>query len=129
MAQALGGRVEKFSGGWAVGPQEYQFDTGPLQLNAWHQDQVVTPPEDAQTIGRNAFCAHAALLYPGQGLSVQAHPEFEDTVVQGLIDHRGPGIVPEQLLQSAQAGLGRADSRPVANRIATFFKQHAGVRI
>lgn len=129
MAQALGGRVEKYAGGWVVGAQDYDFDSGPLRLNAWHQDQVISPPEGAQIVARNDFCAHAALLYPGHGFSVQAHPEFEDGVIQGLIDHRGPGVVPDSLLQQAQAGLGRADSTPVADRIMQFFKQHAGLRI
>jgi len=128
MAQALGGKVAKYAGGWAVGARDYSFDTGPVRLNAWHQDQVITPPDGAQTVASNAFCAHAALLYPGRGFSVQAHPEFEDGVIQGLIDHRGPGVVPDPLLQQAQAGLGRADSRAMADRIAAFFKQHAGVR-
>jgi GMP synthase-like glutamine amidotransferase len=128
MAQALGGQVAKFAGGWAVGPQDYSFDTGPLRLNAWHQDQVITPPEGAQTVASNGFCAHAALLYPGRGFSVQAHPEFGDGVIQRLIDHRGPGVVPDALLQNAHDGLGRADSRPMAARIAGFFKQHASVR-
>ena len=123
-----GGKVAKYAGGWAVGAQDYSFDTGPVRLNAWHQDQVITPPDGAQTVASNAFCAHAALLYPGRGFSVQAHPEFEDGVIQGLIDHRGPGVVPDPLLQQAQAGLGRADSRAMADRIAAFFKQHAGVR-
>ena len=125
VAQALGGRVEKFAGGWAVGPQDYTFDVGPVRLNAWHQDQVVIPPDSAQTVGHNAFCAHAALIYPGKGFSVQAHPEFSDAVVQGLIDHRGPGVVPKPLLQAAQDGLGRADSQALAERIADFFTHHA----
>lgn len=128
MAQALGGRVAKYAGGWAVGPQDYSFDTGSVRLNAWHQDQVIRPPEGAQTVARNEFCAHAALVYPGQGFSVQAHPEFEDGVIAGLIDHRGPGVVPDALLQQAKTGLGRADSSPVADRIAAFFKQTAGVQ-
>lgn len=128
MAQALGGRVEKFAGGWAVGAQDYDFDTGRVRLNAWHQDQVVTPPETAQTVACNAFCAHAGLLYPNQGFSVQPHPEFPDSVVQGLIDHRGPGVVPDPLLKAAQSGLGRADSQPVAQRIASFFRHSAQVQ-
>lgn len=128
MAQALGGQVKKFAGGWAVGAQDYQFDTGPVRLNAWHQDQVITPPEGAQTLASNDFCAHAALLYPGHGFSVQAHPEFQDKVIHGLIDHRGRGVVPDDLLTRAKAGLGGADSSPLAARIAAFFKEHAQVQ-
>ena len=62
MAQALGGRVEKFSGGWAIGPQTYDFPDGPRTVQAWHQDQVVKAPEGAETVASNDFCRHAALL-------------------------------------------------------------------
>lgn len=128
MAQALGGTVAKYQGGWAVGAQNYSFDTGPLRLNAWHQDQVVSPPDSAQTIGANAFCAHAALLYPGHGFSVQAHPEYSDAVIQGLIEHRGRGLVPDALLDRAETELGGAQGDVIATRIAAFFKEHAQVQ-
>lgn len=128
MAQALGGKVEKFDGGWAVGAQDYMFDTGPVRLNAWHQDQVIMPPATAQTVASNDFCAHAALLYPGKGFSVQAHPEYDDSVLRNLIRHRGPGVVPDPVLQAAQAGLGHAESQGIADRIAHFFQQHARVQ-
>ena len=44
IAQALGGRVEKFEGGWSVGLTDYEIDGQTCSLNAWHQDQVVTLP-------------------------------------------------------------------------------------
>ncbi|PZX47128.1 GMP synthase-like glutamine amidotransferase [Roseinatronobacter thiooxidans] len=126
MAQALGGKVEKFAGGWAVGAQDYEIEGERLVLNAWHQDQVITPPAGAATIGRNAFCAHAALAYGRQGLSLQAHPEFEDSFIQGLIDTRGRGVVPDALLQAASASQGGArDSSAIGQRIAAHFKQFA----
>lgn len=126
MAQAMGGKVAKFSGGWAIGAQEYQIEGQQLTLNAWHQDQVITPPKAAQTIGQNAFCAHAALAYGTQGYSVQPHPEFDDRFIQGLIDTRGRGVVPEVVLQKAQTrqgGLRHANL--IAQRIAAHFKQFA----
>jgi len=126
MAQALGGKVDKFSGGWAVGAQDYEIEGENLVLNAWHQDQVIRPPEGARTIGRNAFCEHAALAYGAQGYSVQAHPEFDDAFIQGLIDTRGRGVVPDALLKNAQAGQGGArDTHRIAQRIAAHFKQFA----
>lgn len=126
MAQALGGRVEKFAGGWAVGPQTYDFEGEPLTLNAWHQDQVTSPPENARVIARHHFCAYAALAYGKNGLSVQAHPEFEDAFIQGLIDTRGRGVVPESLLNDAVAHAGGPrDSDRIAARITAHFKQHA----
>ncbi|TVP72201.1 MAG: type 1 glutamine amidotransferase [Rhodobacteraceae bacterium] len=124
MAQALGGRVEKFAGGWAVGAQEYLLDGRAVTLNAWHQDQVITPPEGARTLASNAFCAHAALAYGKAGLSVQAHPEFDDRFIQGLIDTRGRGVVPEPLLQGAEARKGAARDAPeIARMIVDHFKR------
>ena len=128
MAQALGGSVAKFAGGWAVGAQEYDFEGETLTLNAWHQDQVIVPPKDARTVASNAFCAHAALEFGAYGLSVQAHPEYGDDFIQGLIETRGRGVVPEALMASATARHGgpRHSSR-IADRIAAHFKQHAPV--
>ena len=124
VAQALGGRVERFPGGWSVGPTVYHFDGEPVVLNAWHRDQVTELPEGAQVIASNAFCAHAALVYGDRALTVQAHPEFADAFVEGLMRTRGPGLVPDHLLEAASGKLGQGnDSQRVADRIAQFFKQ------
>ncbi|MGA0714206.1 MAG: peroxidase-related enzyme [Gemmobacter sp.] len=53
MAQAMGGRVERFAGGWAVGPTRYDFGGETLTLNAWHRDQVVAVPPGAEVIAQN----------------------------------------------------------------------------
>lgn len=122
IAQALGGKVEKFQGGWSVGAQDYDFEGDTIRLNAWHQDQVITPPEGARTIGSSAFCEHAALLYGDRAYSVQAHPEFRDEFVEGLINTRAKGVVPDALLAEASAQLGAPnDSAVIAQRIAEFF--------
>jgi len=94
IAQALGGKVEKFAGGWSVGPTEYDFDGQALRLNAWHQDQVVERPAMAQVAGRSAFCENAALVYDDRIFTVQAHPEFRSEFVDGLMKTRGKGVVP-----------------------------------
>ncbi|MCC5989115.1 MAG: type 1 glutamine amidotransferase [Pararhodobacter sp.] len=128
MAQALGGKVEKYPGGWSVGPTEYDFEGERITLNAWHQDQVTTPPPAARTVAESDFCAHAALAYDGPGgqplgYSVQAHPEFDDDFLAGLIDARGRGLVPDAVLDSARARLGQPlDSKHIAARIAEFFR-------
>ncbi|HEY0275345.1 MAG TPA: type 1 glutamine amidotransferase, partial [Paenirhodobacter sp.] len=56
IAQAMGGKVEKYPGGWAIGAQDYTIDGAAVTLNAWHQDQVTRVPEGAQVIGCNDFC-------------------------------------------------------------------------
>lgn len=123
IAQAMGGRVEKFRGGWSVGPTNYNFDGEPVTLNAWHQDQVVEKPESATVLGTNEFCENAALLYDDRMLSVQPHPEFRSDFIDGLIRTRGKGVVPDPLLESATAKLDNPlQSNAVAVRIAEFFK-------
>lgn len=123
IAQALGGKVEKFKGGWAVGPQDYAFADGALTLQAWHQDQVVVKPAAAKVIARNDFCENAALVYDDRAFSVQAHPEFRDAFVDGLIKTRGRGKVPDPLLDAASARLGGPlHNARIAEQIAAFFK-------
>lgn len=125
MAHALGGKVAKFSGGWAVGAQEYAFGDRKLTLNAWHQDQVIEPPEGARVLAQNDFCAYAALGYGTGGYSVQAHPEFDDSFITGLIETRGRALVPAPILEAAEAQMGRAqDSNQIADEIAAHFKAH-----
>lgn len=127
IAQALGGKVEKFDGGWAVGHQEYDFDDGThMRLNAWHQDQVTTLPKYAKVNATNAFCKNAGMLIGGNILTIQPHPEFNPRLLELLLDHRGPGVVPDILLERAKAGLALAnDSAAYGQRIATFFKNEA----
>lgn len=127
IAQALGGRVEKYPEGWAVGATEYDFEGKPVRMNAWHQDQVVEVPPSARVVGTNAFCQNAALAYGNSIYTVQAHPEIRDDYMEGLMRVRGPGIVPEPVLKESQDKLGTAlDDADVADHIAAFFKQPRG---
>ncbi|SLN68079.1 GMP synthase [glutamine-hydrolyzing] [Roseivivax jejudonensis] len=124
IAQALGGRVEKYEGGWAVGAHTYDFRDGPKTINAWHQDQVIAVPDGAEIVATNPFCAYAALLYADRIYSVQAHPEFDDDFTQALIDERGPGIVPDALLEGARAKLGTpTDRAAIWDQFERFFRE------
>lgn len=122
IAQALGGKVERFGGGWAVGPQDYDFGGEKITMNAWHRDQVMRRPEGAEVAACNDFCENAALVYGDRAFTVQAHPEFEDAFIEGLLTHRGKGLVPDEIMEAARARLGRDnDAARVADRIAEFF--------
>jgi GMP synthase (glutamine-hydrolysing) len=126
IAQALGGKVEKFAGGWAVGATEYAFEDSTLTLNAWHQDQVTQLPEGAKVLASNAFCANAALAIGDTILTIQPHPEFGAALLDGLITHRAPGVVPADQIASARERLGTSlDSDRFAQRMAAFFKRTA----
>lgn len=124
IAQALGGKVEKFAGGWAVGRTIYDTPNGPLALNAWHQDQVVTRPEGARVLGSSPHCENAILAYGDHIWTVQPHPEFDADFIAGLIAERGGAITPPELLDKARNDL----DQPVANaamaaHMAEFFRK------
>ncbi|MDU8926568.1 type 1 glutamine amidotransferase [Alisedimentitalea sp. MJ-SS2] len=128
IAQALGGKVEKFSGGWAIGQQQYEIDGSTMTLNAWHQDQITELPPNTQVIGSNDFCANAALVIGDNILTIQPHPEFTASFVADLIDKRGRGVVPNELLRAAQDKIDAAgpdDSGTFASMMTTFFNQRA----
>lgn len=124
IAQAMGGKVERSAKGWAVGPQEYDFDGDKVTINAWHRDQVTEVPEGAEVCASNDFCENAALVYGDQAFTIQAHPEFEDEFIRGLLRTRAPGLVPPDIMADAAAKLGQHnDASAVADRIAEFFKK------
>ncbi|WP_037310115.1 type 1 glutamine amidotransferase [Ruegeria halocynthiae] len=124
IAQALGGKVEKFQGGWAVGRTDYDLDGQTVTLNAWHQDQVVALPEGAQVTGTNAFCRNAMVAYGDNIWTVQAHPEYGDSFIQGLMDTRGKGVVPDTLLDAAANRLPCPDDNPkIGRHMAEFLKR------
>ena len=125
IAQALGGKVEKYSGGWSVGRVEYQMQDGTtLPLHAWHQDQVVEKPAQARVLGSTEFCEFAVLAYGNSVLTLQPHPEMNAAFVAALIETRGKGVVPETLLEQATAGLGApVEQTTVADVFEKHFKQ------
>jgi GMP synthase-like glutamine amidotransferase len=128
IAQALGGTVEKFDGGWSVGPTTYDFGGDAVTLNAWHQDQVTLLPEGARVVATSPFCQYAALAYDDRAFTVQAHPEFDSPFVADLIAARGRGVVPDPLLDAAEARLASTptDHEKLARQIADFFKKPRG---
>jgi GMP synthase-like glutamine amidotransferase len=124
VAQAMGGKVERFASGWAVGATDYDFAGEKLTLNAWHRDQVVQAPPGAKVIASNDFCANAALLYDDRALTVQAHPEFRPAFVDGLMKTRGKGLVPDEVMAAAATRLADPlQDKTMAGRIAAFFKE------
>ncbi|MEO0484636.1 MAG: type 1 glutamine amidotransferase [Pseudomonadota bacterium] len=125
IAQALGGRVEKFEGGWAVGRRSYAFDgEEAVHLNAWHQDQVVERPPEARTIGSSAFCAHAGLVYGDHIMTIQPHPEIGRAVLSDYLRlRRGDPAYPPAMLEQAERDLDLAGSEPhFATKLADFLK-------
>jgi len=138
IAQALGGKVEKFDGGWSVGRVEYSLDESVFgshtntpdnktALLAFHQDQVVEAPASSRTVGSTNFCKHAALLYGNRVLSLQPHPEFNARFIDDLLVARG-GILPEETKKEAEKQLHQPIVRePIAQTLRMFLQRdHAG---
>jgi len=136
IAQALGGRVEKFAGGWSIGEIEYQRDDGKKgrdgkgqKLVAWHQDQVVALPDDAQIFGRSSHCAYAMLRYSDKtnkndikALSFQPHPEFSQKFFEGLYEARQAGLPEDVKIRTIMPKESRLDRLAIATEIHQFFK-------
>ena len=124
IAQALGGKVEKYAGGWSVGRTEYDMNGRPYAIHAWHQDQIVEKPEEATVIARTDFCKYAGLLYDDRIWTIQPHPEYDSDFMSGLIETRGKGVVPDPLLAEAKAKLDTpTDRMDIARIMADFFKK------
>lgn len=124
IAQAMGGKVEKFAGGWSVGLTDYEMNGKQYAINAWHQDQVVALPKGAEVFASSDFCANAGLLYGDRIWTIQPHPEYDSDFISGLIETRGSGIVPDPLLAQARDRLDTPNDRmDVAQIMANFFKK------
>lgn len=126
IAQALGGKVAKHDKGWAIGPNEYDFDgIGNLSLNAWHQDQVIDLPKGAKVTAQSDFCKYAALAYDDRAYTVQAHPEFSGALVGDLVDARRgqPGMPDDIMTEAVEKSSQPMDDKIIAAQIAAFFKQ------
>lgn len=122
IAQALGGTVEKFHDGWSVGKTSYRAGDRDLTLNAWHQDQVTALPADATVHASSDFCANAIIAIGPRILTVQPHPEFEDSVIDALITLKGGAVQPERIA-TAKASLGHAnDNRLIADWLADVLE-------
>lgn len=102
VAQALGGKVERAAHGWITGPQFYADAAGQQALiNAWHRDQVVAVPPEAEVILTGENCPVAGLRYPGPIITLQAHPEFGQQYLLGLLKERGDSL-PQAMRQHAE---------------------------
>ena len=129
IAQALGGRVEKFTGGWSAGNRSYQIGGREVALFAWHQDQVVDLPEGATVLGANDFTQNAVIAHGARILTVQPHPEFPPSVIDALIDNR-PTTVPPEMLAQARADLQQpVDSAMMAEWLADVLQGAPATRI
>ena len=123
IAQALGGRVEKFSGGWGLGLKKLEFYKRPEWMGDdgrevgdfyfCHQDQVLDLPEGAELIGGNAFCGNGMFVMGDKVFAIQAHPEFTDEVMDKTIGFVEDVVGDEMVVAAAKDSSGGVDDGAV----------------
>lgn len=132
MADALGGDVRKSEKGWGLGRHTYRVTARPgfmhtapgaLAIACSHQDQVMTPPAEAEVILASDFTPNAGLAYRnGAALSFQPHPEFADDYTVALAELRR-GKAPDNVVETAITSIATpSHSADVAGYIGQFFK-------
>lgn len=122
IAQALGGRVIKHPGGWAIGLRRYHLGASEIALHAWHQDQVVDLPPRATVLAQNDTTQNAILAIGAHILTVQPHPEFGTSVVEGLIAHRASAVEPHLVAAAADSLGPKNDNDLLADWIADVLR-------
>ncbi|SBS30466.1 Carbamoyl-phosphate synthase small chain [Marinomonas spartinae] len=109
IAQALGGVVDRYQGGWGVGIHRYEVTDTMAQVQlgkknfavcAFHQDQILEKPSLAKVFARSDFCEFAGLLYESHILTVQGHPEFSRKFEGCLLDMYDKTLSPDILSQA-----------------------------
>ena len=126
IAQALGGVAAKSDRGFGVGAMGYELvgDDGKMQsisLYAWHQDQVITPPQDAEVIASSDFCEFAGLRYGDKALTFQAHPEFTKEYMADLAEARRGSQISDEMSDAAMASLEKTVSADVIQEMMLSF--------
>ncbi|MBO0335228.1 type 1 glutamine amidotransferase [Sneathiella sp. CAU 1612] len=113
MAQAMGGIVEKFSGGWSIGRTVYTdlLNNRKARLLSFHQDQVTRQPESAEVIMTSDFCPYAGLKYSSNCLSLQPHPEHTLPFVVDLINQRRGIQLDAELADDGLASLAESNDQ------------------
>lgn len=136
IAEAFGGRVERFEGGWGAGLHVYDVVSQPgsrnkmpdkIRLSAMHRYQVTAKPEGATVVAHSEFCQFAALAYGPKILTFQAHPEFSLAFEAKLLELRDGSAIPTDCAQAARASMqapgAATDSPLVASVMAEVLER------
>ncbi|PHQ72115.1 MAG: hypothetical protein COB93_01425 [Sneathiella sp.] len=113
MAQAMGGKAAKYSGGWGIGRRAYVMtETGEdVHLLSFHQDQVLEAPKGADVFMSSDFCKIGGLKYSPTCYSLQPHPEHTVSFMADLIESRRGTVVPEDIADKAMASLNQPNDQ------------------
>ena len=96
IAQAMGGKVEHYSGGWGTGVRQSDvldegmlpfFPDGKMRLLYNHHDQVTVKPDVMQVLASSTFCRYEALRLSNYAFTFQGHPEYTPSYMRFYFDN------------------------------------------
>ena len=126
IAQALGGKVAHYAGGWGTGIRQSEvldtdlrqfFSDGNMHLLYNHHDQVVEAPEESITLATSGFCRYEALRYSDHVFTFQGHPEYTPSYMRFYFDH----LAAEQDAAVVERGrLSLIQMQPQGDDVARF---------
>jgi GMP synthase-like glutamine amidotransferase len=127
IADALGGKVGRYEGGWGLGEHQYNIvaDVGlnenVIRLNAVHQDQVVEKPLEAECWASSDFCINAGLKYGDFAMTIQAHPEFSKHYEMDLILNKKGEVFPVVLADATLKDLKSSADENQSSEVGKIF--------
>lgn len=130
MAEALGGSVEQFSGGWGGGVSTMTVDerrswmggeSTSVSLIMSHGDQVVELPEGATCLGSSDRCENFLVEFTPRHVGIQGHPELLRSFAAAVYEDRRDkeGEAADQALATLDQ---RTDERLVAGWILNVLE-------
>lgn len=142
MAEAFGGRAEKYHDGWGCGVHDYKMvrtpkwlsDTRPeFAMHAMHQDQVTELAADATVLATSEFCQNAMLTYGDpeapDAISIQPHPEFAVDFAREIVEVRAGEVIPPERSAPALESFGRhVDGDAFVEWSLTYLRQALAAR-
>lgn len=131
IADALGGEVRKSEKGWGIGRHTYKVikpgvfaapQPETISISCSHQDQVITPPKEAEVFMASQFTPNAGLVYAnGKVLTVQPHPEFDDDYMVALAELRRGRISEDLVDKAVQSMHTPSDQTRMAKRMRAII--------
>lgn len=134
VAAALGGKVERAEQGWGLGIKAVHFRRRawmepwhePMKLIHIHQDQVTALPQGAELLAGSDFCPHESFTLGNHIMTVQAHPEFDRSFLDAILELYG-GDIPNDVVRRAAESAGDTNhGQEFAHWTANFLRQSGG---
>ncbi len=130
IGQALGGRVERWPGGWGVGVHRFSIHRpmswmapplAEVRLILSCQDQITRLPPKAVVLGGSAFSPHALIQVGSNVLGLQPHPEFPQAFAEALLEMRREQVGAQRYAEARASFALEPSSEEVAGWIRNFL--------